>query len=117
MIELTLSAIGMQYAQILTDETGVEGRDVHAIAALLHRLLEAREDDATLETLGDTRAAITMRSYKPFEANAEECVRQAFFAFPRQITRILNGRVRITRAMEDPETEVWTLEDTGAWLY
>ncbi len=117
MIELTLSAIGMQYAQILTDETGVEGRDVHAIAALLHRLLEAREDDATLETLGDTRAAITMRSYKPFEANAEECVRQAFFAFPRQITRILNGRVRITRAMEGPETEVWTLEDTGAWLY
>ncbi len=117
MIDLTLRVIGMQYAQILADDTGAEGRDVHSIAALLHRLLEAREDAASLETLSNNRAAITMHSYKPFEADAEECVREAFFAFPQQITRVLNGRVRITRAMEGPETEVWTLEDTGEWLY
>ena len=117
IIDQTLRILAMQNAHALVAEAGIEGNDVHSLATLLHRVLEAREDAATLEKLGDTRAAITLRSYKPFEPDAKEGMRQAFFAFPQQITRILNGRVRITRTMEGPETEVWTLEDTGAWLY
>jgi len=73
--------------------------------------------DRKLERIGNNRAAITMKTYKPFDPDAPETIRRAFFAFPEIVTRVLNGRVRITRAMEGKETEVWTLEDTGGWLY
>ena len=117
MIDQTMRVVAMQYAQIMGEWAGIAGRDVHSIAALLHRLLEAREDAAKLEKLSAKRATITLKTYKPFDPDASETVRRAFFAFPEQVTRVLNGRVRISRKMKGPETEVWTLEDTGKWLY
>lgn len=117
MIDQTMRVVATQYAQLMGEWTGHEGRDVHAIASLLHRTLEAREDEASLERIGNNRAAITMKTYKPFDPDAPETIRRAFFAFPEAVTQVLNGRVRITRAMEGKETEVWTLEDTGEWLY
>ena len=117
MIDQTLRVLAMQYVHEIAAETSIAGTGVADLGRLLHRLLDAREDDATLDVVDERRAAITLRSYKPFAADAPEAVRRAFFAFPEQCVRILNGRVRLNRVREGPETEIWQLEDTGRWLY
>ena len=121
VIEQAMRLLAVQFVHEIKAEAGIEGRSALAVARLLARLLEAQGDDLTLESLGPDRAAITLRSFKPFEAEAPEELRRAFFAFPAMCARVLNGRLRVARAPARergaPGADVWEIEDAGRWLY
>jgi hypothetical protein len=117
----TMRCLAIQYIHELQRDTGVSGRDVASVASIFVRLLEACAQDFDFETVSDKHCRIVLRTFRPFEPDAPEALRQAFFQFQEMGTRILNGHIRVTRNRDalngTAGPEIWDFKDTGSWLW
>ena len=117
----TMRGIAIQYIHELQADAGIEGKDVHSVAAVFARILAACRQDFEVEKVSATRARIILHSYKPFDWEVPERLRDAYFEFQRMGGRILNGRLKISRsvlpALGPVEQEIWEFEDMGQWLW
>ncbi|MBM3542262.1 MAG: hypothetical protein FJX51_09455 [Alphaproteobacteria bacterium] len=121
MMETAHSLVAVQYAHELKARMGITGNSLDDVTRFLTTMLATREDEVTVEKLGNNRTALTLKTLKPFDPDAPEELKRAYFAFPFMCARIMNGHIRFTRRTEMDKggrtLEVWELEDTGRWLF
>jgi len=96
---------------------GVHGTSARDVASVLAGLLACCSQDHAREDLSAGRQRIVVSSFKPFEDDAPQGLREAIFHFQVMTTRLLNGHLRITRTADGPTREVWEIEDAGRWLW
>jgi hypothetical protein len=117
----TMRCLAIQYVHELKDDQGIEGVDVHSVAAIFSGILGACRQDFSVEKVSPTKTRIVLRGYKPFDWEVPEKLRDAYFEFQRMGARVLNGRLKVTRSVEPEfgmtEAETWEFEDTGRWLW
>lgn len=117
--QLVASAARMLAIQLtpeLATRAGVTGKSAADITELHFRLLRATRRDPKREVVDDRTHRIEFTSYHPFTKDYPDELREAFFEFHASATRLLNGRVRITRTTEGGR-EMWEITDTGKWLW
>lgn len=121
IVAQTMRLLAIQYIHELKADQGIEGNDLASISRLFTGLLRATRQDHELIWDGERRFRVVLCSYKPFDWETPEDLRDAMFHFQRMGTRVLNGRIRVTRESEPfpgpIESETWTFEDTGKWLW
>lgn len=118
IVSQAMKLMAVQYTHEFRRDIGVAGNDVASVTTLLTALLDACEQDYTLDTC-DAGSTITLNSFKPFDDDAPEALRAAMFGFQEMVARLMNGRIQITRSkVARGETqETWQIRDTGAWLW
>lgn len=117
LVQQTCRGLAVQYAHDMGQRLGLEGTGARDVAQLLAGLLECCGQDFEREDLSATRQRIVVSSFKPFDADAPEGLREAMFHFQSMSARVLNGQLRVTRAADGPTREVWEIEDAGRWLW
>jgi len=121
IIGQTMRCLAIQYIHELKDDQRIEGTDVHAVADIFAGILRACRQDYSVERVSPTRSRIVLNSYKPFDWEIPDKIRDELFEFQRMGARILNGRLKVSRSFAPDygpiETEVWDFEDSGRWLW
>ena len=96
LIERGMRMLAVQYTADLARTVGVVGNDVGSICDLLAAILRSFGTEVELRR-ATNRIALTFRGFPPFEQIRSADIRTAVFAFFAMATRVLNGRVSITR--------------------
>jgi hypothetical protein len=121
LVAEAMRGLAIQFAHELRKDLGIEGNDVASLAATLTGAAIAFGQTFQSVALGPGRHRIIIDSFKPFDDDAPESLRAAFFEFQIMAVRIWNGRVSITRRAQsvggDRAQEVWELEDHGRWIW
>ena len=90
----------MQYEHELKYDLGIEGNDTGAITQLLADLLDACAQDFDIERLSEEHCRIVLKTFKPFDSDVREDLREAMFGFQRMSVRVLNGYLNVARHSE-----------------
>lgn len=121
IIGQAMRGLAIQYIKELKTDMGIEGRDLPSVVAVLTRFLTACRQEFDVKSVSATKTQIVLNTYKPFDWEVPEKIRDAYFEYQRMAVRILNGRVKLSRSTAPEfgpvETETWELEDTGRWLW
>lgn len=117
IVQQTMRCLAVQYTHEMAQRLGITGTGVRDIGALYAGLLGCCTQDFEHEDISATRQRIVLKSYRPFEDDAEEGLRAAMFHFQSMGARVLNGRVRAVRTPDGAGREVWEFEDAGRWLW
>lgn len=118
IIAQTMSVLASQYTSELAATLSVRGPGPHEAAAFFVRLLRAFGQSHEVSDSGPREVTVRLDGLKPFTGAVPERVRDAFFEFQRTASRILDGRLAVSRAADpDGRTEWWTLRDAGRWLW
>jgi hypothetical protein len=117
LVQQTARGMAIQYAHDLAARLGVHGTSARDVASVLAGLLACCSQDHAREDLSEGRQRIVVSSFKPFEDDAPQGLREAMFHFQAMTTRLLNGHLRITRTAHGAAREVWEIEDAGRWLW
>ena len=117
LVQQTARGLAIQYAHDMSSRLGIKGTGARDIAQLLCGLLECCSQSFSHVDTSSTRQRITLESFKPFDDDAPEGLRQAMFHFQSMVTRVLNGQIRITRSADGATREIWEIEDCGRWLW
>ena len=121
IVAQTMRLLAIQYIHELKADQKIEGADLAAVVALFSGLLRACRQDFTVEWDGARRCRLILSSYRPFDWEVPEELRDALFHFQRMGARVLNGHLKLTRKAfpeyGPTEHEVWEFEDTGRWLW
>jgi hypothetical protein len=121
LVAQTMRGLAIQYIHELKADQRIEGADVQAVTALFAGILAACRQNFTVESVSPTKTRILLRTYKPFDWEVPEKLRDAYFEFQRMGGRILNGRLKISRSVTPEwgvvDSEIWEFEDTGHWLW
>lgn len=121
IVAQTMRCLAIQYIHELKQDQKIVGNDIVAVISLFSGLLRACRQDFQVEWINDRKCQLVLSSYKPFTWEVPNDLRDALFHFQRMGTRVLNGRLKVTRQHEPEygavEREIWTFEDTGRWLW
>lgn len=121
IIAQTMRGIAIQYIHELKHDLAIEGNDVHSVAEVFAGILRACRQDFEISRVSPRHARIILKSYRPFDWELPDNLRDAQFEFQRMGTRILNGRIRVSRSFTPSygaiEAETWDFEDAGHWLW
>jgi hypothetical protein len=121
IVQQAIRCVAVQYVHELKYELGIEGNDTEAITQLLADLLDACAQDFEIEKLSDKHCRIVLKTFKPFDSDVPEDLREAMFGFQRMGVRILNGHLNVARHSDQDRCadniEVWEIEDKGRWLW
>ncbi len=122
LLSQTMRGIAIQYTHELMSDLDIDGKDARSIAEFFSVLLSACDQDFDIEHHGDNVHRIVLHSIKPFRPEtASEGLRRALFQFNVMAARVLNGRVAVTRTPTPmiglADSETWTVEDAGRWLW
>ncbi len=121
LVAEAMRGLAIQFAHELRRDVGIEGNDVASLAATLAAASHAFGQTFESVALSPSHHRLVIESFKPFDDDAPEALRAAFFEFQVMAVRMWNGRVSITRRAEDVggdrAREVWDLEDQGRWLW
>ena len=115
VIAHAMRVIAAQYAHELAADLGIAGRTAVDIGRLFAGLLRCSGIEAELEERGAGRCEVRIPVLKPFMTPPDE-LRRALFEFQATATRVLNGRVRMSRERREAG-EVWSIDDAGRWLW
>jgi hypothetical protein len=120
IVQHAMRGIAIQFMPEFRNELRAPKRDFDGVVATLTGILDACGQSFSVETLGEKKRRIVLRTMKPFDDDAPEGLRAALFQFQEMGTRVLNGHLRITRHANSPSGpagEAWDIEDTGRWLW
>ncbi|MGE0718068.1 MAG: hypothetical protein AB7P02_21655 [Alphaproteobacteria bacterium] len=117
----TMRCLAIQYIHEVKADQRIEGNDLESVVSVFTGILAACRQDFAIERPAGKRVRVVLSSYKPFDWEVPEELRDALFEFQRMGTRILNGHIRVSRRVEPDwgpvEREIWDFEDTGRWLW
>ncbi|WP_247358214.1 hypothetical protein, partial [Bradyrhizobium sp. 39] len=117
----TMRGLAIQHINELKADQGIEGADLHSVVQFFAGILTACRQEFQIEKVSPTKTRIVLKSYKPFDWEVPEKLRDAFFEYQRIAVRIMNGRVKLFRSVAPEfgatEAETWEFEDTGRWLW
>ena len=117
LINLSMRLLATQYTHELSEKLERNGNGARDIAAFFSNLLSCCVRDHSVEDISATKQRINVRSFKPFDDNIPDNLKQALFAFEEMSARQINGNVKIHRSAVSPTEDVWEIEDTGRWLW
>ena len=117
IVAKTMRMLAIQYTWEMRAALGIEGTGAADCTALFTGLLDACFQRFSTEKLNDRAYRIGIDTFKPFDDDAPEALREAMFEFQRMAVRVTNGRIRVTRERRPDGGEVWTVEDAGRWLW
>ncbi len=117
LIHQTMRMLANQYTHELSEKLDRQGHSARDIAKFFCDLLTCCSRQHALQDMSSTRQIITVDSFKPFEDDAPENLKQAMFSFEEMCTRQINGNVKINRTAISSTQENWEIEDTGSWLW
>ena len=117
LINKSMRMLANQYTHELSEKLDRQGDGARDIAQFFSDLLTCCFRDHSVEDISATHQRIHVRSFKPFEDDIAENLKQAMFAFEEMCTRQINGNVKIHRSSVSAVEDVWEIEDTGRWLW
>ena len=117
IVAKTMRMLAIQYTWEMREALGIEGTGAADCTALFTELLDACLQRFSTETSNDRARRISIDTFKPFDDDAPEVLREAMFEFQRMAVRVTNGRIRVARERRADGGEVWTVEDAGRWLW
>ena len=117
IVAKTMRMLAIQYTWEMREALGIEGTGAADCTALFTGLLDACFQRFSMERLNDRAYRIGIDTFKPFDDDAPEALREAMFEFQRMAVRVTNGRIRVTRERRPDGGEAWTVEDAGRWLW
>lgn len=117
LVRQTMRLLANQYTHELSEKLARKGDGARNISRFFCDLLTCCSREHTSEDISSTRQRITVTSFKPFENDLADNLKQAMFVFEERCTRQINGNVKISRTPLDSTREIWEIEDTGAWLW
>jgi len=117
LVNQSMRLLATQYTHELSIKLGREGNSARDIAQFFSNLLTCCSREHTVEDVSSSIQRIQVCSFKPFEDDLAENLKQAFFAFEEMCTRQINGNVKIHRSAKSATEDVWEIEDTGRWLW
>lgn len=116
-----MRGLAIQYADQFRAEIGLVDKSVQSITKTFDSILTGCTQVHTSQELSENHCRIVLETFEPFGEHAPEDLRLAMFQFFAMATRVLNGRVQITRSIQVGShgaiNEVWDLKDTGKWLW
>jgi hypothetical protein len=117
IISQTQRCLAIQYTHELASDMGLKGAgDVSGVASFFTRLLIACGQKFETEQLSPSRYRIVLSTFKPFDSDAYDGLREAWFAFQQMSARLISPRVAVGRRYES-DHEVWEIEDVGHWRW
>lgn len=121
IVSEVMRGLAIQYADQLRSGLGLPDNSVRSITETFAAILTGCTQTNTVERIEDKHFRLTVHSFEPLDNESPEDLRQAFFNFYSMATRVLNGRVQISRRVQsDSELgtyEIWDLIDTGKWIW
>jgi hypothetical protein len=121
IVSEVMRGLAIQYADHFRQELRLADNSVKSVAATFEGVLTGCTQNVSCQRIDDSHYQLVLKSFEPFDTQAPENLRLAFFQFYDMATRVLNGRVRITRRVDADQQagtiEVWDLRDTGQWLW
>ena len=117
IVAKTMRMLAIQYTWEMRRALGIEGTGAAHCTALFTGLLDACFQRFSMERLSDRAYGIGIDTFKPFDDDAPEALREAMFEFQRMAVRVTNGRIRVGRERRADGGETWTVEDAGRWLW
>jgi hypothetical protein len=117
IISQTQRCLAIQYTHELASDMGLKGtRDVTAVASFFTRLLTACGQRFETEQLNPSKFRIVMSTFKPFDNDVDDGLREAWFAFQQMSARLISPRIAVGRRYEG-EHEIWEIEEAGHWRW
>ncbi|WP_233838920.1 hypothetical protein [Paraburkholderia sp. ZP32-5] len=120
LCETAAACVAVQFTPALCDAASVTGNDVAAVATLFTRLAVACGQSVEQRQIATGHLTLSVAGPKPFLNMPTLALREAFFQLQVVATRMLNGRIAVSRAETGTGhdlTEVWEIRDTGRWLW
>ena len=117
MVSKAMRLLAIQYTHELSNTFNRSGQGSQGVAAFIGQILHCFSQDFEINESTPTQHDIILRSFHPFEADAADNLKQAFFCFFEMLTCQINGNIRITRRSINPIEDLWEIEDTGSWLW
>lgn len=121
IVSEVMRGLAIQYADQFRTELGLTDKSAKSIAMVFDSILKGCTQMHETSRINDNHYQITLHTFEPFGNDAPEELRMAFFNFFSMATRVLNGRVSITREVssdsENAKKETWKIKDTGTWLW
>lgn len=117
IIYQAMRLLANQYTYELSEKLNRRGDSAQDIAKFFCDLLSCCSQEFLREDISPTKQKITISSFKPFDNDAPDNLKQAIFAFAEMSTRQINGNVKIQRTAINSTQDVWEIEDTGSWLW
>lgn len=115
LVSQVMRGVAIQFTHEFKYEMGIEGSDAKSVAAFLYGLQRACGQDVQLAESRHLHRII-LRTHLPFDIDASEGLRRATFEFAVMATRLINGRISLTR-VPDGQREVWEVRDAERWLW
>jgi hypothetical protein len=116
-----MRGLAIQYADHFRSELGIADKSVQSITKVFESILTGCTQVYEIQHLNKNHIQIVLETFEPFGSDTPEDLRLAFFKFFSMATRVLNGRVEISRRVQTGQhggvTEIWDLKDTGRWLW
>ena len=117
IISQTQRCLAIQYTHELASDMGLKGAgDASSVVTFFTRLLTACGQRFESERLNPSRYRIVLSTFKPFDPDAEDGLREAWFAFQQMSARLISPRVAVVRRRESNH-EIWEIEDVGHWRW
>lgn len=110
-----MRVLAAQYTHEIAADLAITDRSVDGVARLYAELLRCSGHEVVWHEPRTKVRQLRLVGLKPFPAPCED-LRRALFECQVVGSRILNGRLRVSRERHDPR-EVWTFEDIGRWLW
>ena len=121
IIAEVMRGLAIQYADHFRSELDIANKSVQSISQVFESILTGCTPVHTSQQLNENHVQIALETFEPFGSDAPEDLRSAFFQFFAMATRVLNGRVEISRRVQvgrhGDVVELWDLKDTGRWLW
>ena len=117
----SMRGLAIQFIDQFREDACVVGNDLSDVVSVIVSILQACDQDFSVEVIDGLRKRIVLKTFKPFDNSAPEDLRAAHFQFFQMGVRILNGHISIDRSTvplaNSGRAEVWELRDHGRWIW
>lgn len=117
VIRAAARLLAVQFTRDLAETTGETGKDAAGVLRMFAAIFAAFRNEVSVEGDGK-RAVLRLKGFTPFTDEAAPELRAAVYEFFAMAVRQQNGHLKLERAPVSADgEEVWTLTDTGEWLW
>jgi hypothetical protein len=117
LLRLTIRTLAVQYIREWSERFDITGNSLQDVLAVIRKVLQSCEQSVSVITHGTT-FELHVGDVRDVGARSDQYY-DAYFAFFQTAVAVLNGRIRIERRGRTPDrtADIWTIEDTGRWLW
>lgn len=116
LISQALGIYGVQTYKEYSRLFNIDSNDAAAVGSIFKGLLSACNQQYEIASASPREFQLMFKQWRPFENGLPETTKEALFTFYKSLGRSINGQLRIDRR-NDGVNEVWTIVDTGKWLW